>query len=557
MHLIQDASQPDHVRNDAHPWDHNQAGGFNLERWAKDNSNFINALAANPQMPTLSLNPSSYALDPSYYSRNLTPVALLTDTDQYNGTGPSTGLTQGIAEYTNGNFASEHTIFAEENPTTDKHYFPYPRKSSTDIQNYITQNKLPETKTAEDGVGDVGFWIAKTGDGETYDHFAKPTYLTDSLQGTTLYNKTFYQDTECHKDYVKFLLPRAVGYSAALLKFFFRGTLEISAPSTYVYSIIDGSVVPQQFTKIKAKVRNTSSGENMGAGTLQAVARYKVIPNYAPDLSNYPPDGPTMLGTAYSYSVSAPIDITSLSSTSPTEFTFDFTTSPVPAGITDLTLQVVFKGTLGNEVDNAVAVGMRDLNEPEHIAYWNLTDMFSLNYHLYTASEIKSTPTLSSQVDFNPANGIFNEPGEPHIDSYPIRLEIWCMNAIPPTEPVIKVATVDLAAGRYTRLISITDMVQPEHYGRVTETDTLNGTTTEFETWTTGVVNQADQNGQWQPPTPAITSRIIRVHGEFGILNCLPDTIDPVTGERNCPYPDDEAMIPPDITPVPAIMSFQ
>lgn len=200
MHLIQDVSQPDHVRNDAHAWDHNQTGGLNIEPWAAGNSSFINALAANPRFPNVSFNVSY---------NGLAPITQLIDTDQYNGTAPSVETTQGLSEYTNANFASEHTIFAEEKSTSDKHYFPYPRKSSTDLQKYTNQeqNKLPETVPAEDGIPDTSFWIAKTNDGEKYDHFAKPTYLTNMLKGTTLYERTFYQDAKCHEDSVKLLIP--------------------------------------------------------------------------------------------------------------------------------------------------------------------------------------------------------------------------------------------------------------------------------------------------------------------------------------------------------------
>src|SRR4030067_372328 len=48
----------------------------------------------------------------------------------------------------------------------------------------------------------------------------------------------------------------------------------------------------------------------------------------------------------YSYSVSAPWTLSSTEisfiNTAPTEFTFDFTNSPIPAGITDLYLLVVW-----------------------------------------------------------------------------------------------------------------------------------------------------------------------------------------------------------------------
>jgi len=105
------------------------------------------------------------------------------------------------------------------------------------------------------------------------------------------------------------------------------------------------------------------------------------------------------------------------------KFTFDFTTSPIPAGITDLYLDVVVKGTLGGEKDVAVAVGMKDLMEPAHFALWNLTDMFSLDYHLYTWGQIMATPVLASRVDLN-HNGTCCETGEPYIKPYGIDYQV-------------------------------------------------------------------------------------------------------------------------------------
>jgi len=581
MHLIQDASQPDHVRNDAHPLSRNQTGRLNIEPWAAGESGFINSLAATPQMPTLSLDPSGYSLDPSYHNLNLTPVALFVDTDQYHGTSPSTSLSQGLAEYTNANFASVHTIFAEEKQTDDIHYFPYPRKSSTDIQDYISQNKLPETKVAEDGVGDTGFWIKKTGDGAVIEHFVKPTYLTDFLQGTTLYNKTFYQDSECYKDYAKLLIPRAVGYSAGLLNYFFRGTLEISAPTTYIYSITDGSQAPyidiatgkqhQQFTRIRAKVKNTTTNENIGAGSILAVARYKIIPDYASDLSNYPPDGTVMSALTYSYSISTTTAITSLSSTTSAEFTFDFTSSPIPAGITDLTLQVVFKGTLGNEADNAIAVGMKDLMEPTHIVLWNLTDRFSLyhqidgvyEYHLHTAQEIKNNAEWRALVDLN-HNGIYNETNEPYIDSYPSTYRIAFADS-EPTAELNAVATAEVPAGGHMRLIALTDN-QAVNYMQLMWQDIADPDGDWIDATFTSVLNQSDQNGIWQTTTPSdsfryglaadgVTHVPVIQHYITGLLGCYP-MLEYPSGVPYCPYPESEAP-EADLTSTPATINFQ
>lgn len=385
----------------------------------------------------------------------------------------------------------------------------------------------------------------------------------------------------CHKDYAQLLIPRVVGYSAGLLNYFFRGSLEISAPSTYVYSITDGSQTPyidiatgnqhQQFTRIKAKIKNTTLNENVGAGILQAVARYKIIPDYAPDLSNYPPDGIVMVGDGttahpgeqYFYSVSAPRTIPSLDSVTPADFTFDFSGSPIPAGITDLTLQVVFKGTLGNETDSAIAVGMKDLMEPTHLAFWNLSDMFSLNYHLYTADQIKTDPTLAAQVDLN-HNGIFNEPGEPYIDHDPTTFQVAFTDG-PPAGPLTSAATALLPAGTYIRLITLVDR-QANNVILLSWTSAVDaGLGSAFFTFNS-VVNQADANGVWQTPTPedtfrywlgpdGITQNPIIQNYSGGVLHCKPAVIDPVTGAHYCEYPEEEA-IAADKTPYPATIYF-
>jgi hypothetical protein len=130
----------------------------------------------------------------------------------------------------------------------------------------------------------------------------------------------------------------------------------------------------------------------MSSGKLLAVARYKKRTDYQPDLSTDPPTAASR-EDHFSYSVSYPIEITELSSTEPTEFIFNFS-DPIPAGITDLYLHVVFKGTLGNEIGTAIAVGMKDINEPQHIILVNSTDRVYLDHALYTANEIRSDPNL-------------------------------------------------------------------------------------------------------------------------------------------------------------------
>lgn len=478
MHLVQDMSVPEHTRNSFHAF-----GGY--EGWVKANqrsfesTSVFNTALAKPVF----FDPSVLPLLPSAFATASVPIANLFDTKQYSGNNPGvtvlnvtstpTGTTDvlGLAEYTNANFFSKNTINLPGYGLGSVP-FPYPNVGSTNLQSILAGNAPLETIIAENGAPDTGLWVAKTGDGEKLDHLAKFGYTTNEMakiQGSNhTYSITFILDDKCYEDYAKKLLPRAVGYSAGLLKYFFRGALEITIPDIRVFGIADGSQKPyvdatngnlhQQFTKIRAKVKNTAANsEAIGAGILQAIAKYKIIPNYAPDLSNYPPSKETMtLVKEYSYSVSATVDVTSISSASFADYTFNFEQSPIPAGITDLTLQVVFKGTIGNEADNAIAVGFRDISEPTHMVFWNLTDRFSYGkrcggywcYDLYTEDQINNDPVLKADLiahgaNFSPETFLMkfafkgSEPG--------------------PDDPLSPLALASVPAGGHVRLIVLGD----------------------------------------------------------------------------------------------------
>jgi hypothetical protein len=121
MHLLQDMSQPDHVRNDAHPID---GSGllWGFETWAKGRSDLIVKYAATA---TIATKPTVDLTQPLY--DGYAPVGRLIDTRRYVADKtPSAATNQGLAEYTNSNFFSDDTIFAARYSTDDKHYFPYP-----------------------------------------------------------------------------------------------------------------------------------------------------------------------------------------------------------------------------------------------------------------------------------------------------------------------------------------------------------------------------------------------------------------------------------------------
>ncbi len=535
IHLVEDVSVPAHTRADLH----------------------IPVLDNEPyeSYTNIKIGSLQYTSVPFPYwniSNGAAAPRQLWDVDSYDGT-PYSGEYIGLAEYTNENYFSKNTIFNS---------FPYPDWPSIVEYTDIDINGKKRIYLKKLGYAEGGY-------GESINHLAAGKWYYKYLP-SWLKRNGLELDDKCHEDYQQKLIPRAVGYSAGLLDYFFRGTLEITVPEQVAYAVTDGSNTPyvdayghyhQQFRSIKAKIRNSTPDtiptEEMQNGILQAVVKYKIIPNYMYDLSNYPPDGTVMHDIPFSYSVSDPITITSLSSTEPTEFTFNFFSSPVPAGITDLHLFIVFKGTLGNETDIAIAVGKKDLMEPTHQVLWNLTDMFSLDNHLYTSDTIKTTPALAAMVDLD-HDGVFNETGEPYIDPHPVTFGIGYLKNPPgQSNPFTYSAITEVQPGRHIRLVVLVDKPQ-ENYLVLEESDVVMGTSYYYFA-PPGVVNQ-EEDGIWQTPTPMITFRYgldidgitqipIRQHFYTGVLKCYPVGTDPY-GNPACGYPEQEA-IPAELLPSP------
>ena len=211
-HLIQDASVPAHTRNDIHI-------GFHYEIWLeairlKEPGTFANFLSG-----PVSFNPSILSNDAEPLAP--IPIAKIIDSRKYYGGNPqetanTTGI--GLAEYANANFFSENTIFSN--------IFPYPSRMSVEKQDY----PIPDPRNSNGTVKRQ--YYKKIGDGETNYRLATVGLLKDYI---TQYFP-FYRGQESealdggvYKDYAEKLLPRAIGYSSGLLKYFFRGSLQVTA----------------------------------------------------------------------------------------------------------------------------------------------------------------------------------------------------------------------------------------------------------------------------------------------------------------------------------------
>jgi hypothetical protein len=539
MHLIQDMAVPAHVRNDSHVRDSLMDKKINLqhfETWAKKEDDKIKAFAAQ-------YTPSKHKplVDMSIANGDFIPTTQFFDANKYTGYTPPVvaDMTWGLSEYTNANFVSDDTIFTNTIGSSDLKYFPYPRYDPS-CYRVVTEviGANPE------GGSIVEEYINRTCDGVKIDKFLAFNPSHNLFSGSTGDRSSFFIDHAVYEAHAKELVPMAVGYSVALVDYFFRGELEISAPNSHVYSIIDGSS-SQQFTQVRAKVLNITEDEEIGEGKILAVAQYKINPNYVPDLSTDPPTQELMKDIVFSYSVSEPISISSLSSTEAAEYIFDFTNSPIPAGVTDLELSIVFKGTIGAEKDIAVAVGRIDLTEPTHLTIWNLTDMYALDYHLYTWEDIMKSSGLSLLVDYNPKNGQCCESGEPYIKPFDIKYEIGFTADTSKTAPAVAMET--LPPGRFMRLITLMDYEEDFNYIEMKYSNHTGEQAGHIYRAFEGATYQ-DYNGEWIS-TPAGSFRSVRRHYHRGILGCKPPVTD--ANGSYCPYYEDQA-IPANLTPFPA-----
>ncbi len=205
-HLVQDASVPAHVRNDPHLVRDGYEAWVEAVRTSADPGRravFDALLASPPVVPPRSI---FVATDDA---RAPVPVARLLDRDVLAGPDPAplTGTVLGIAEYTQGNFLSDDTIFRD---------FGLPRPQS-----------LGTAFLEAEGRG-LRRYFPKQGEGETVEHFVAEGVWSERLRFRGRPERGDVLTDRVYQDYAARLLPRAVGYSAALLDYFFRGRLELA-----------------------------------------------------------------------------------------------------------------------------------------------------------------------------------------------------------------------------------------------------------------------------------------------------------------------------------------
>ncbi len=213
MHLLQDQASPAHVRNDPHLafLGIGDPDGLHDFMAVREVATYVGLGIIGPD-PTL--------LEQAHQTQPV-PVANLFDYNQYTGSNPeaSLGGQAGMAEYANANFFSDDRIPGQIG-TGSLFFRSYSHPSLAEL----VPAPVPSPYLTLPRLGSAAFPSARTAKLTGNQAVAKFLLTNTNLDllGQLQLDDAVY-DAQAQN-----LIPRAVGYSAAVLDYFFRGELDVS-----------------------------------------------------------------------------------------------------------------------------------------------------------------------------------------------------------------------------------------------------------------------------------------------------------------------------------------
>ena len=412
LHLLQDMAQPQHTRNDPHVGAPPVAGHKSVfeaymdarARGAKSFSIRYDVLTADIGIAATQL--PFQICDPGGNCRDYPAPSGFTRYSQFFSTAPGAAVGgQGLADYSNTQFFS-----AGKNLGNADYVWP-PNSIAAYTLTTVAPTRWDGSPIAPSAsVGPV--YLYSRGvviDNQNLAFNAVDVPLTSvSLWDEFMQRRSalpgFHLTRQNYDAQAKQLLPRAVAYGVGLLQRFFRGSLQIDLPEEGAFAIADnGAPICKDtcgFGRIRLKLKNTtSSGETLGSGTYFAVAKFRRNNCYVPDLSG-DPGAPSFIGYGCRseseeivvsdalFHWKLPNGSLAAGEQQPLDFSFS---SPIPINATDIYLQVVFRGQLGNEAD-AVVVTTKNISEPNYLAVVNDSD------YLYNGATDTFQPNAATQT---------------------------------------------------------------------------------------------------------------------------------------------------------------
>jgi len=225
MHLLEDTTSPQHVRNEQH------LDTLGKAFWESSIEDYGKTYCTNLNYgdgSMLDWRGGGFTKLEDFWNRYLyAPGNATVLQNAENG-----GAQLGLAEWCNGNFLGDRHKFAEYYPskTSDIRYYPFPsRDSSTD---YLQKRANPASGVGtfffKNGDQGRGIYLNKTGDGVQFNAISRFTYLGAKFPNALGSWSTTIRDDNVLSNYHNVFIPKAVKYNAGLLDYFFRGTMDVS-----------------------------------------------------------------------------------------------------------------------------------------------------------------------------------------------------------------------------------------------------------------------------------------------------------------------------------------
>ena len=404
IHLIEDMAQPQHTRNDPHSgvgcvWGVGCLGGHDSFY-----EGYIGALTTKEKVFVLDetidtevevdAGPElSFALSPGINA------GVFKKYSDFFSSGPDTNATgKGLANYSSRGFYSAGTnVGHTELPLPDPNGGGLiAEKKDSNGAWYGTGAIILHKGVVTDTVSNSSDTAVLTATG-LWHRFVEP-----------LGSRSYMLNRDVYDDQARLLLPRAVAYSTAFINFFFRGKLVVSPPGEGFYAVMDTSNPNAAgFANIKVNLSapeldNNGQPQILGNGIIRAVIKFRrrTAYQFAVDgcQASPPPMGVNEEDTCRTKEVEVVVSDpkTVTISSVPSSHTLNFPT-PLPLSATDVRLQIVFRGVLGEESDEII-VATADMTEPTFWSYLNATDYFSIDDKVYTEEQIAADQSLIDKV---------------------------------------------------------------------------------------------------------------------------------------------------------------
>jgi hypothetical protein len=240
VHLLQDASQPQHTRNEQHlPYGWRSP----IEAYGGDPNHQLNF-----QHGLLPWRADGFTKLEDFWNRG-----------KYSGLGSSelvadasaSGVSDsrlGLAEFSNGNFLGAHHLFPEYYSPGKVQYYPFPSRNRSTTYSQVLANPAygVDNFTLENGHQGRGIYLRKNADGTPIRHISRVNYLGAKIRGLEGPTYCTINDPNVLQDYHDILIPKAVEYSAGLLDYFFRGKIDVclglgASPGVFTLQIVNQS----------------------------------------------------------------------------------------------------------------------------------------------------------------------------------------------------------------------------------------------------------------------------------------------------------------------------